>query len=81
MVAWSFFALVGLFSPRLALVLLWLLTDWVGQAFDRTIWALVGLLFLPWTTICYVLVARNGEVMTYGWLLVALGLFVDLGGT
>src|SRR4051812_30254875 len=43
--------LVALFSSRFALVLMWLFTDRLGDAFDSTLGPLFGFFFLPWTTL------------------------------
>ena len=43
------------------------------------IWPLLGLVFLQWTTLFYILVAaRAGGITFWGWLLVRLGLISDL---
>ena len=39
----------------------------------------LGLVFLPWTTITYVLVWSPTGVPLIGWLLVLLGLVLDVG--
>ena len=67
-------------SPRLGIIFLWAFTNYVARAFnDVWIWPLLGLIFLPWTTLLYVLVsAPAGGITFWGWLLVALGLVSDL---
>ena len=46
---------------------------------DSWIWPLLGLVFLPWTTIMYVLAwGPVYGVSGAGWILVALGVFFDL---
>lgn len=52
--------LVALFAPRVALVLMWLFTGYIGRAFDGFLIPLLGFIFLPWTTIVYALVAPGG---------------------
>jgi hypothetical protein len=74
------FALIALLSPRLAVFLLWAFTNYVNIAFHGG-WALplLGLLFAPWTTLLYILVyAPVGPVHVAGWILVAIGVFLDL---
>ncbi len=46
-------ALFGLFLPRLVMVLLWLFSDWFAGVFPNIIVALLGFLFLPYTTLWY----------------------------
>jgi hypothetical protein len=45
----------GFIGPRFALLMWWIFGDKVDAAFSSFIWPLLGLLFLPWTTIAYVL--------------------------
>ena len=46
--------LLGL-GPRVALVFWWIFGTKVDVAFDSWAWPLLGLIFLPWTTLCYVI--------------------------
>jgi hypothetical protein len=69
---------VGL-GPRIALALWWIFGSRVDLAFDSWIVPLLGLLFLPWTTLMYVIVwSPIGGVEGAEWLLVALGLILDI---
>jgi hypothetical protein len=73
------FALIAVLSPRLALLLLWLFSPWVDKAFAGFFLPLLGLIFLPWTTLMYVLVdAPAGGIHFAGWFLVGLGVVLDL---
>lgn len=66
-------------GPRIALVLWWIFGDKVDVAFDTWVWPLLGLLFLPWTTLFYVLAwSAVGGVSGAEWLLVALGVALDV---
>jgi len=69
----------GLIGPRIALLVWWIFGDKVDLAFDSWIWPLLGLLFLPWTTLAYVLVWS--PVVGVGgaeWIVVALGFVLDV---
>jgi hypothetical protein len=67
-------------GPRIILAGVWIFGDRVDLAFGSWIWPLLGLLFLPWTTLFYVLMwSAVGGVSGAEWLLVALGLVFDLG--
>jgi hypothetical protein len=70
----------GVLGPRIALLAWWIFGDKVDLAFDSWIWPLLGLIFLPWTTLAYVIAwgPLNG-VSGAGWLLVALGVALDIG--
>jgi hypothetical protein len=73
------FILITMLSPRLGIILLWAFTDYVYRAFDSWFWPLLGLIFLPWTTLMYILVAAPvGSVSFWGWLMVGLGFLVDI---
>jgi hypothetical protein len=76
--------LFGLFAglfPRVALVIVWLATNLVDRAFDSFILPLLGLFFLPFTTLVYVLVWTPGVELGNGrWLWVALAFAFELVG-
>ena len=67
-------------GPRVALVLLWLFTNYLSRAFDTILWPLLGFLFLPWTTIAFA-IAQNefGGLSGLGLLVVVLGFLGDIG--
>jgi hypothetical protein len=73
-------ALLAWLSPRLAVFVLWLFDrSRMSNAFGSFWVALLGFLFLPWTTlawaVCYE-VPRG--VRGFGWFLVILAFVVDL---
>jgi hypothetical protein len=69
----------GVLGPRIALLAWWIFGDKVDAAFDSWIWPLLGLLFLPWTTLFYV-IAWSPIVGVDGWewLFVAFGVVLDI---
>jgi hypothetical protein len=74
-----FFALLAAGAPRIALIVLWLFTPLVKNAFESAIVVpLLGLIFLPFTTVVYVLVSPGG-MMGFEWLLLIFAFLVDLG--
>jgi hypothetical protein len=75
----AFIALTMTF-PRLGLVLVWAFTSWVEYAFNGSwVWPLLGLIFLPFATLFYVLVdvASRGSINLGGWIFVGLGVLLD----
>ena len=69
----------GFLGPRIALFLWWVFGDKVDLAFDTWVWPLLGLIFLPWTTLAYVLMwSVVGGVEGAEWLVVALGFVADV---
>jgi hypothetical protein len=61
---------MAIIGPRFGILVWWLVDQ------DRWV-ALLGFVFLPWTTIMWVLVATNG-VNGFDWIILGLGLMFDL---
>jgi hypothetical protein len=71
--------LTAAISPRLALFLVWVFTDFVDRAYDSFIVPFLGLLFLPWTTLIYALAyAPRVGVTGWGWFFVLIGFLSDI---
>ncbi|HET7758945.1 MAG TPA: hypothetical protein VFK62_03405 [Gaiellaceae bacterium] len=72
--------LIALFSPRLALALTWIFTPWVDRAFGPIIWPILGIIFLPLTTLLYVILWNTGGrgVSGWEWIVVILAVFGDV---
>ena len=65
-------------APRLAFLLWWIFQPArINATFHTFVWPLLGLLFLPWTTLMYVAVYPGG-VNGLDWLWLALALAVDM---
>jgi len=76
------FALVSAFSARLALFLVWLFTDRLTIAFRSGWEGILGFIFIPYATLFYALVYAPGKgVDGFGWVIVALGLLLDLSSS
>jgi hypothetical protein len=78
----SIFTIIILFFARLALLVVWIVTPLVNRAFHGGwLLPLLGILFLPLTTLVYVLVySLSGSGVTgWGWLWVVLAFLLDLG--
>ncbi len=75
-------ALVALIGPRVALVFTWLFSNMISRAIDGWIVAVLGFIFLPWTTLAYVVffdVGAGREVAGLEWFLVGLAFVADIG--
>jgi len=75
------YVLIGLFLPRVALALTWLFRrEWVA-VIDPWWVGLLGFLFLPFTTLAYVLVhAYSGDVAGLGHMVILIvALLMDVG--
>jgi len=74
------FAVLFAGAPRLAFLMWWLLdSQRIMDAYHTFLWPALGLVFLPWTTITYVLVLPGG-IQWFDWLWLALAILADLGG-
>lgn len=71
------FAALAAGAPRLALILVWLFTNWIQRAFDSRIVPLLGFFILPFTTLFYVLVSPGG-LSLFDKLLLVVGVILDL---
>lgn len=73
-------AILGLFFPRLALVLMWLFSDYLGRAFETTVWPVLGFVFMPFTTLAWALAQNEGGGVHGVWIaVVVIAALVDLG--
>ena len=64
-------ALFALISPRLALIVVWLFSDWLSDAFDSWLLPVLGFFLLPWTTLAYAWMWASGtnEVSGFEWFM------------
>jgi len=69
-----------LLGPRVIAVVWWLVDQvrWTAT-FDNVLLPILGILFLPWTTIMYVVVAPLG-LEGLEWVLLGLAVLADIGG-
>jgi Ni,Fe-hydrogenase I cytochrome b subunit len=65
------------------MVFIFVLTNWFGQAYETTIWPLLGFIFMPFTTLAYMAAAINtNHHISGGWMvLVIVAVFFDLTAT
>ena len=75
------FALFGGLFPRLALLILWIARPaLVDVAFTAFLLPLLGIIFLPFTTLIYVIVYTPGVGLTgWGVIWVIIALLLDIG--
>jgi hypothetical protein len=74
------FTVLIFIGPRAAILVWWLLDPvrWQLAFGNNFLLPLLGLLFLPWLTLAYVLVAPGG-IVGLDWIILGLGLLIDLG--
>ncbi len=70
----------GFLGPRFALAIWWIFDgNRFDAAFGSWAWPILGLLFLPWTTLAYLVVwSPIVGVDNWEWIIVALGFLLDL---
>ncbi|HLF61281.1 MAG TPA: hypothetical protein VI980_08900 [Acidimicrobiia bacterium] len=67
-------------SPRLAMVGIWLMTDWEDRAFNGSLIPILGIIFLPWTTVCWTIgyVLSGDGAVPWGIMGLIIGVFADV---
>lgn len=66
--------------PRFAIVLVVVFSDYIGRAYQTTLWPLVGFLFMPLTTLAYAwAINSRGSVAGFQLVVVVLAVLIDLG--
>lgn len=75
------FALFAGVFPRLALLIVWVARPkMVDAAFQTWFWPLLGIIFLPFATLMYVILYTVGVGLTgWDWFWVALAAILDVG--
>ena len=70
---------LAIIGPRFVLAVVWIFGDKVDLAFGSALWPLLGLIFLPWTTLAYVIAWQPGGINgNWDILLIALGVTLDI---
>ncbi len=74
-----FFTIMVFLGPRVAGIIWWLVrpVQWQAAFNGSWLWPVLGLLFLPWLTLMYVIVAPGG-IVGFDWVWLALALVADL---
>ena len=66
-------------APRLVLILAWIFSPRWDLAFNNWIWPLLGIIFLPYTTIMYMLAWSPGiGIVGWDWMWILIGLLLDV---
>jgi len=73
--------LVAFIGPRIAMIVIRLVSHWFTDAFETWYWPLLGWIFLPYTTLIYMLfmVFNHHDLGTLGTVFVVLGVLIDIG--
>ncbi len=75
-----FFTALILLGPRMAVVVAWWLNPVrFADAFGGILWPILGIIFLPWTTLAYLIVwSPTGGIYGLAWLWIGLGVVADV---
>ena len=71
--------LLGFITPRFAVVMLWLFTDYMSRAYGGWLLPTLGFFFLPTTTIAYAIAQNSIHAQLGKTIVVVLGVLVDVG--
>ena len=71
---------LALSAPRFAIVLVVIFSDYIGHAYQSTVWPFVGFLFLPLKTLAYAWAINSRESVegVYA-VVVVVAVLIDLG--
>ena len=70
-------AFIAAFAPRLVLILAWIFSNRWDVVWNTWIWPLLGIVFLPYTTIMYLLVWSPTGIQGWDWMWIILGVLLD----
>jgi hypothetical protein len=71
---------LALFTPRIAIVLVVLTSDYLGRAYETMLWPLLGFFFMPVTTLAYAWAINSaGSVRGAYLVVVVIAVLIDLG--
>jgi hypothetical protein len=66
------------FAPRLMLILAWIFSERWDRVWDGWVLPLLGIIFLPYTTIMYMLVWTPNGIEGWDWMWIGLGVLLDI---
>jgi hypothetical protein len=73
--------IIFLAFPRVALVLLFLFSNYLERAYHGLLLPLIGFIFLPLTTLAYAWMANSGQPTTgVNLIILVIAVVIDLGG-
>lgn len=71
---------LGLLTPRLAIVLVVVFSDYIGRAYQTVLWPFLGFLFMPLTTLAYAwAINSRGSVAGVHLVVVVVAVLIDWG--
>ena len=76
-------ALLAVFFPRVVMVVMYLVSDYLQTAFKGVLFPLLGFIFLPYTTLAYAFAMHqnSGSVSGIYLVIVIVAFLMDIGST
>ncbi len=77
-----FFAILLFLGPRFGFLVYWLIPYGRAQinlAFDPWVTPLLGVIFIPWTTLMWTFVHGANGIVGFDWAWIAIGVILDIG--
>ena len=71
-------AFTAALAPRVVLILAWIFSNRWDLVWNTWIWPLLGIVFLPYTTIMYLLVWSPTGIQGFDWMWIILGVILDI---
>lgn len=66
--------------PRLMIIIMVIVSDYIGRAYETTIWPLLGFFFMPLTTLAYAFgINAHGSITGWYLVLVVIAVLMDIG--
>ncbi len=73
-------ALMAMAFPRVAIILVVIFSDYIGTAYQTTIWPLLGFFCMPVTTLAYAWAMQSsGSVAGLQLVVVVIAVLIDVG--
>jgi len=71
---------IALIIPRVTIVLVVIFSDYIGRAYETTLWPIAGFFFMPLTTLAYAwAINSNGTVTGVYLVVVVVAVLLDFG--
>ncbi len=71
---------LALATPRLAIVLVFLFSNYLGRAYETTLWPVLGFFFMPLTVLSYAFaINQHGSIDGMYLVLIVVTVLLDLG--
>lgn len=76
--------LVGCFAliaPRVTIIVMAIVSDYIGTAYQNILWPILGFFFMPLTVLAYAWAhhSSGGDIQGLGIVVIVLAVLVDLG--